>query len=246
MRPRSRRRDGGPPRCWGPCVSSSLARPRSVRRRAESRCDPLAEGDVDAVVEAVNAFYAGYDLFPPQTRRRARRRDRPDHPRRAIPPIPRRGHRRRRDRRRGRGDGTVRPHDRPARRGSRGRSRCSSRVAPLIPRDGVIRSIELNLAWHAPGRLEAGHHLWDAIRFEWRDRATHVAGQADPRGSLIGDVPHRPDDDPADRPPDPRPQPDPPRRDATGLRLALNAIVPIVQRPLRANRAHGSAADRSG
>jgi hypothetical protein len=27
--------------------------------------------------------------------------------------------------------------------------------------------------------------LWDAIRFEWRDRATNAVALADPRGTLI-------------------------------------------------------------
>jgi hypothetical protein len=56
---------------------------------------------------------------------------------------------------------------------------------PIFPPDRVIRTIELSLAWHAPGQVRAGRQLWDAIRYEWRDRATHVAGIVDPRGSLI-------------------------------------------------------------
>ena len=49
----------------------------------------------------------------------------------------------------------------------------------------MIRSIELSLAWFAPGQAEAGRRLWDAIRYEWREGATHVAFPADPRGSLV-------------------------------------------------------------
>jgi hypothetical protein len=59
------------------------------------------------------------------------------------------------------------------------------RVVPVFPPDRVVRTIELSLAWHAPGHADAGRRLWDAIRYEWRDRATHVAGSADQRGSLI-------------------------------------------------------------
>jgi hypothetical protein len=43
----------------------------------------------------------------------------------------------------------------------------------------------LNLAWHAPGQVAAGRQLWDAIRHEWRDRASHVSATVDPRGSLM-------------------------------------------------------------
>ena len=59
------------------------------------------------------------------------------------------------------------------------------RVSGLIPSDRMIRSIEINLAWHAPGRVEALRALWDAVRSEWHDRANTVAAIADPRGSLI-------------------------------------------------------------
>ena len=41
------------------------------------------------------------------------------------------------------------------------------------------------LAWYSPGHAAAGRQLWDAIRYEWRDRATNVVFLADPRGSLI-------------------------------------------------------------
>ena len=59
------------------------------------------------------------------------------------------------------------------------------RVVPIFPPDRVIRSIELSLAWYSPGHAASGRQLWDAIRFEWRDRATHVVYLADRRGSLM-------------------------------------------------------------
>jgi predicted N-acetyltransferase YhbS len=59
------------------------------------------------------------------------------------------------------------------------------RIVPVFPPDRVIKSIEVGLAWHAPGRVDALRDLWDAIRYEWHDRATHVVAQADPRSSLI-------------------------------------------------------------
>jgi predicted N-acetyltransferase YhbS len=58
------------------------------------------------------------------------------------------------------------------------------RLSGILPADRTIRSIELHLAWHAPGRADAGRELWNAIRYEWRDRATNVVAQADPRGPL--------------------------------------------------------------
>jgi predicted N-acetyltransferase YhbS len=60
-----------------------------------------------------------------------------------------------------------------------------NKVARMLPQDGVIRQVELSLAWHAPGRTDAARRLWDAIRHEWRDRASLVACVLDPRGSLF-------------------------------------------------------------
>jgi GNAT superfamily N-acetyltransferase len=59
------------------------------------------------------------------------------------------------------------------------------RVTGMLPADRTIRSVELFLAWHAPGRVDAARQLWDAIRHEWRDRATTVVAPTDPRSTLI-------------------------------------------------------------
>jgi GNAT superfamily N-acetyltransferase len=56
-----------------------------------------------------------------------------------------------------------------------------SRILPLVPRDGVIRTAEVMLAWYAPGQLEAGRRLWAEIRHEWHRRATHIASVVDPK-----------------------------------------------------------------
>ena len=63
------------------------------------------------------------------------------------------------------------------------------RLTGQVPADRVLRTIELNGLWHAPGHADAASHLWDAVRYEWRDRVTNIAAQADPRGPLIGLLP---------------------------------------------------------
>jgi GNAT superfamily N-acetyltransferase len=144
---------------------------------------PVADDEIDRVVEALNAFYGGYDLYPPQT---------PTALREALAPTSL-GVVLRQCRVAVANDGTMlagavvterfklmTDHvDRLPRVMA-----LASRIVPLFPPDRVIRMIELSLAWHGPGQEEAGRALWDAIRFEWRDRATHVTGIADPRGSL--------------------------------------------------------------
>lgn len=145
---------------------------------------PIEEGDISAVVDAVNAFHDGYDLYPRQT---------PSLLNAALAPTAI-GEPIRHYRVAVAGDGAIVAGAAVTERFKLMADHVEriplplellSRITGLFPRDHVIRSIELNLAWHAPGQVQAGRHVWDAIRYEWRDRATHVAALADPRGSLI-------------------------------------------------------------
>ena len=162
-------------------VARVLRRPPTMRGITVR---PIVDGDLAAVVDGVNAFYAGYDLYPPQTATGLAASLQPN----AL------GGSQRQYRVAVRGDGSIVAG---ALIGERFKLMTDhlehiprplallSRVMPLIPPDGVLRSIELSLAWHAPNEAAAGRHLWDAIRHEWHDRATHAAGQADPRGPLF-------------------------------------------------------------
>jgi hypothetical protein len=82
----------------GLCGSSSPER-RSDHRRPRRRIQATRPGDVEAVLDGVNAYYDAYDLFPGRTRPGCS----PPQPRpRWVnrSPLPRRGRRRWRDRRR--------------------------------------------------------------------------------------------------------------------------------------------------
>ena len=159
-------------------VSNRAPRTGGIRIR------PMVDGDLEQVVEAVNAFYDGFDLYPRQT---------PAGLASALAPTPL---------------GETIRHYRVA-IGNAGAIVAGAavterfklmvdhidhvplpldllgRVVPLFPRDRVVRSLELSLVLHAPGRVVAGRLLWDAIRYEWRDRATNIASLADPRTSLV-------------------------------------------------------------
>ena len=146
---------------------------------------PLEDRDVEAVVEGVNAFHESFDLYPPQTAASLTAQQAPTplgepirQYRVAVDP-----------------EGSivagalvnerfklmadhVEQVPRPL--------ELLNKVARVFPEDGVIRQIELTLAWHARDRMAAARQLWEAVRYEWRDRATHVACETDPRGSLFG------------------------------------------------------------
>jgi hypothetical protein len=145
---------------------------------------PIRDGEVDAVIAALDAFYAGYDLVPRRTAARFSAYLAPTH---LGEPI-------RQYRVAVANDGTLLAGACVTERFKLMVDHIDAMPLPLallgrvtgfLPSDRIIRSIEVSLAWHAPGRVDAGRVLWDAIRFEWRDRATNVVGLADPRGSLI-------------------------------------------------------------
>ena len=145
---------------------------------------PLQLEDLDLVVDAVNSYYRDYELYPPQTAAGLASLLGPTslgepirHYRVAVAR-----------------DGTIVAGAAVTERFKLMTDHVNSiplpldlltRVVPLFPRDHVIRTIELSLAWHAPGQVRAGRQLWDSIRHEWRDRATHVGATVDPRGSLM-------------------------------------------------------------
>lgn len=168
----------GPVRIVIARVSAKAPRTDRVNVRAPT------ENEIPQVVEAVNAFHEGYDLFPRQTPARFAATlsatvggDRFRHYRVAVA-----------------GDGTILAGAAVTERFRLMTDHIEriprplhlvSAVVPILPRDRTIRSIELSLAWHAPGRTDAGRSLWDAVRYEWRDHATHATGEADPRSSLM-------------------------------------------------------------
>lgn len=162
-----------------------IARTSKRPPKADSiRIRPLDDGDIGAVVDGVNAYYEGYDLFPHQTAAGLAASLAPTslggpirHYRVAVAD-----------------DGTIVAGAAVTERFKLMADHIDNlprplelinRVASILPPDHMIRSIELSLAWFAPGQAAAGRRLWDAIRYEWRDDATHVGFPVDPRGSLV-------------------------------------------------------------
>ena len=145
---------------------------------------PVTDGDIEAVISGLDAFYAGYDMAPRQT---------PAGFSESLAAT-------------GLGE-TIRAYrvavanDRTLIAGAAISERYKlmtdhidsmplpigilGRITGFLPSDRIIRSVEVGLAWHAPGRADALRAVWETIRFEWRDRANTVVGLADPRGSLI-------------------------------------------------------------
>lgn len=156
----------------------------SSRQRRPSLADltvrPIEDGDVEAVVEASNAFYAGTNLYPRLT---------PDRLRGLLAPMD--------------PGGSVRQYRVAATPGGAlvagalvmrryelmtdhveripRALAVLNRVVRLVPADGVLRSVEASLPWFAPGQLQAGRRLWAWLLHEWHDHASNVLAVVDPR-----------------------------------------------------------------
>jgi predicted N-acetyltransferase YhbS len=160
---------------------------RTTSSRAPSRgveVRPVAESDIDPVIDGLTAFYAGYDMVPRQT---------PTGFAGALAPTGL-GEAIRAYRVAVANDGNLVAGARVTERYKLMTDHIDAMPLPIailgrltgsIPSDRIIRSVEVSLAWHAPGRVDALRAVWDAVRYEWHDRANTIVGLADPRGSLI-------------------------------------------------------------
>ena len=153
--------------------------------QGSTRIRPAETDDLEPVVDRVNAFYRGHSLYPPQT---------PEGLAAALEPTEP-GGRLRQYRVAVTRDGRVVAGACITQRFELMTDHLEripppmallGKILPIIPPGGVIRPIEVTLAWFIPGQAAAGASLWRAIRSEWGDRATHVAAVVDPRGPLAG------------------------------------------------------------
>jgi L-amino acid N-acyltransferase YncA len=62
--------------------------------------------------------------------------------------------------------------------------RAANRLLRLIPPDGTLSRVRMLGFWFTPGRLEAARHLWEAVCWLWRDRATLASITLDRRCPL--------------------------------------------------------------
>jgi hypothetical protein len=151
-------------------VGRTTKRPPSLRGL---QVRELESGDIEAVVDSMNAFHADANLYPRQTPERLRALLAPMNP----------GGRVRQYRVARAPDGSIVAGALVNLRFELMTDRIEhlptplavlARVVPILPPDGVIRTAEVSLAWHAPGHLEDGRRLWEAIRHEWHGHATHI------------------------------------------------------------------------
>jgi hypothetical protein len=54
----------------------------------------------------------------------------------------------------------------------------------LVPSDGVIKLVEARNFHYAPGQEDTAAYLWQMLRYQWRDRATGLRIDYDPRSPL--------------------------------------------------------------
>jgi hypothetical protein len=59
-------------------------------------------------------------------------------------------------------------------------------VIRIVPRDGHMREAPISRFWYRPGAERAAARLWEALRWEWRERASTFLLWTDPRAPLAG------------------------------------------------------------
>lgn len=66
-----------------------------------------------------------------------------------------------------------------------GALRLLNRFLQVVPPGGVLKELGVSRVWHAPGQLEAARHLFETVRWEWRNRGTTLMLFADSRSPLM-------------------------------------------------------------
>jgi len=59
----------------------------------------------------------------------------------------------------------------------------------VVPRDRLMRNINLRLPWFAPGHQASARLLWRQVRWDERDRGTSIVRSVDPTGPLARALP---------------------------------------------------------
>lgn len=59
----------------------------------------------------------------------------------------------------------------------------------VIPRDRLLRNINVRFPWFLPGHQAAAQWLWRQLRWDIRDRGTNVVRSVDPTGPLARALP---------------------------------------------------------
>lgn len=54
----------------------------------------------------------------------------------------------------------------------------------VVPADGEMRNLQANNIWFAPHQLEAARYLWQTIRWEWRAKGSSLLCNIDPRSPV--------------------------------------------------------------
>jgi GNAT superfamily N-acetyltransferase len=62
--------------------------------------------------------------------------------------------------------------------------RVLNKLLKIVPSDGVMRNIDVEKAWYAPGQQDAARYLWRVMRYEYRHIGTAFLVTYDSRSSL--------------------------------------------------------------
>jgi GNAT superfamily N-acetyltransferase len=171
-------------------VQAVVTKPRSRPPSAPAGLvvRPAEGGDFEEIAIRQNAFYGGYNLYPPQTAESLTEW-------RAQAPLgfPIHDYLVATD-----AEGDLVAGLALTEEGRLMSSRLVHMVAPLrianlilqvVPRDGRLRRVLAESVWFAPGRQDAAAYLWESARWLWRDRGSMFMTFFDSQSSLARAIP---------------------------------------------------------
>ena len=62
-----------------------------------------------------------------------------------------------------------------------------NKVLKVVPQDGIMRRLGISKIWFAPNQLKVAQHLWESLRWQYRDKGNSLMFYYDP-ASLIADI----------------------------------------------------------
>ena len=63
-----------------------------------------------------------------------------------------------------------------------------NKLVRMVPADGILRQLSVSKLWFAPDQRQAASHLWETVRWQLRDKGTHLVLTFDPRSTARGGI----------------------------------------------------------
>lgn len=63
-------------------------------------------------------------------------------------------------------------------------ARLLNKFLAVVPQSGILKQLTINQIWYAPNQLAVAQYLWEAVRWEWRNKGNNMVCFFDPRSPI--------------------------------------------------------------